>query len=319
MLAKTLHTVQMPIDPLLELILLLRPRAALFGAGLDAAGDWGVSFRRRDDLLFCWIERGECQLTRPDCAPLTIRRGDFVLIRTVTPFALTSDAGVKPVDSETAVAATGHVRLSVGSGIDRPVTLHAGKITFDTANEDLLSPLLPHLVHLAASDTSLGRVRALLTLNEAEARQPGPASAFIIVRLVELILVEILRCKPLQVGDAQTGLLTGLADAVTSRALAAMHRDVAHDWTVGELASLCGVSRSSFASRFRKIVGTAPIDYLLQWRMALAKDALSRGEMTSAELAFVIGFKSPSAFSTAFTRAVGCSPKRFANRAASDA
>ena len=184
------------------------------------------------DLLFCWIECGECQLTRPDCAPLTIRKGDFVLIRTVAPFALTSDAGVEPVDSETAVAATGHVRLSVGSGIDRPVTLHAGKITFDTANEDLLSPLLPHLVHLAASDTSLGRVRALLTLNEAEARQPGPASAFIIVRLVELILVEILRCKPLQVGAAQTGLLAGLADAVTSRALAAMHRDVAHDWTV---------------------------------------------------------------------------------------
>ncbi len=288
----------------------------MFGGGLDASGAWAVSFRKRDDLLFCWIERGECRLTRPHCAPLQICQGDFVLIRTVTPFTLTSDVSIEPIDSETAVATTGNVRLTLGAGGDRPVTLHAGKFAFDTANEDLLSGLLPPLVHLAACDTSLGRVRALLTMNEMEAREPGPASAFIIVRLVELILVEILRTKRSQADEATTGLLAGLNDPVTACALAAMHRDVAHDWTVGELAKLCGVSRSTFATRFRTIVGTAPIDYLLHWRMALAKDALRCGERSSGEIAYAIGFKSPSAFSTAFTRAVGCSPKRFAGNAA---
>lgn len=314
---ESLHSVQTAMDPLLDLIGLLRPCAALFGAGVDAAGDWAVAFHKRDDLLFCWIESGACLLLRPGCAPLRVEQGDFVLIRTVTPFTLASDESVAPIDSEAAVAASGDVRLKVGSGRDRPITLHAGKITFDTANEDLLAPLLPPMVHLAAGDTSLGRVRALLTLNEMEAREPGPASAFIVLRLVELILVEVLRTKQPRIEGEMTGLLAGLADPVASRALGAMHRDVAHEWTVGELARLCGVSRSTFAARFRKVVGTGPIDYLLHWRIALAKDALRIGAMRSSEIAFAIGFQSPSAFSTAFTRAVGCSPKRFMGRTAS--
>jgi AraC-like DNA-binding protein len=302
------------MDPLLDLIRLLRPRAALFGAGLDASGAWGLSFRKRDDLLFCWIERGECLLVRPDSAPVPLRPGDFALILTSTPFTLTSDATVQPVDSETAVAEARNVRLTLGQGQDRPITLHAGKFIFDPANENLLAGLLPPLVHIASDDASLEPVRSLLTMNEREARHPGPASAFIIVRLVELILVEILRTKQLRLGQDDTGLLAGLADPVTARALAAMHRDVAQDWTVGTLARLCGVSRSAFATRFRNIVGTAPIEYLLQWRIALAKEELTRGAKSVGEIAFAIGFQSSSAFSTAFTRAVGCSPTRFARQ-----
>jgi AraC-like DNA-binding protein len=91
-----------------------------------------------------------------------------------------------------------------------------------------------------------------------------------------------------------------------------MHRDVTHDWTVSILARLCGVSRSTLAVRFREIVGMGPIEYLQRWRMALAKDELRRGTKSIGEIALAIGFQSSSAFSTAFTRAVGCSPKRFA-------
>lgn len=300
------------MDPFLDLIRLLRPRAALFGAGLDAFGQWGVSFRARNDLLFCWIERGECQLIRPDRVPLLLRQGDFVLVFTSSPFTLASDPSVDPIDSETAVARTKNVRLTLGSGEARPVTLHAGKFLFDTANDDLLAGLLPPLRHIAADDASLGPLHTLLTLNEREARQPGPASEFIIVRLVELILVEILRTGQPWLGGKDAGLLAGLADPVTARALTAMHRDVTHDWTVGELARLCGVSRSAFSDKFQTVVGTAPIRYLLHWRMALAKDELRRGALSVSEIAYSIGFQSSSAFSTAFKRAVGCSPKFFA-------
>jgi AraC-like DNA-binding protein len=300
------------MDPLLDLIRLLRPRATLFGGGLDAFGQWGVSFRKRDDLLFCWIERGECLLVRPGCAPVLIQQGDFALVYTSTPFTLTSDASIEPIDSEAAVAATKKPRLKLGSGRARPVTLHAGKFLVDKANEGLLASLLPPLIHIDSRDASLSRVRSLLTMNEMEARQPGPASEFVIARLVELILVEILRTNRLRVGEEFRGLLAGLADPVTARALAAMHRDVARGWTVDELAKLCAVSRSTFAVKFRSVVGVAPIEYLLNWRMALAKDELSRGTKGVGEIAFAIGFQSSSAFTTAFTRAVGCSPRRFA-------
>lgn len=305
------------MDPFLDLIRLLRPRATLLGGGLKAFGRWALSFRKRDDLLFCWIERGECQLIRPDSAPLRLRTGDFVLIRTSTPFTLASDTSVAPVDSETAVAATKNHRLKLGEGTEHPVTLHAGKFVFDTANEDLLMGLLPSLVHLARDDASSDRVRSLLAMNEMESRSPGPGSEFIIVRLVELLLVEILRSKTLVLDQQPTGLLAGLADPVTAKALSAMHKDVAYGWTVGNLARLCAVSRSTFASRFRSIVGIGPIEYLQRWRMALAKDALRMGTRSIGEIASSIGFLSQSAFSTAFTRAAGCSPRQFATAAVS--
>jgi AraC-like DNA-binding protein len=204
--------------------------------------------------------------------------------------------------------------MKLGEGTDSPVTLHGGRFVFDTANEDLLTGLLPTMVHVAAGDKSSWRVRVLLRINEAESLQPEIGSKFMIARLMELVLFEILRDKSPAANQEQSGLLAGLADPITARALSAMHGNVAHDWTVGDIARLSGVSRSTLAGRFRKIVGTGPIEYLLHWRMALAKDELRRGTRSIGEIALAIGFRSSSAFSTAFTRAVGCSPKRFVAR-----
>src|SRR3954466_12542979 len=117
----------MDIDPLLDLMRVLRPRAALFGGGFDAFGDWALGFRQRDDLLFCWIERGHCHLIRAGWPPVVLQTGDFALIHTSAPFVLASDESVAPLDSETVVAATGRSRLRLGSGGDRAVALRAGK------------------------------------------------------------------------------------------------------------------------------------------------------------------------------------------------
>ncbi len=303
------------MDPFLDIIRLLRPSASLMGGGLDAVGDWSLGFRKRDDLLFCWLERGACQLLRQDHPPVDMQPGDFVLVRTASAFRLASDAAIDPVDSEAAVTAAKGKRLRLGTGSDRAVTLHAGKFAFDSANEDLLTGLLPPFVHIAAAETSLDRLHLLLKMSEAEARQPGPASAFIIVRLIELILVEILRTRMPSAADGHQGLLCGLAEPKIAKALSAMHREVAQDWTVATLAKLCGVSRSAFATRFRKVVGVGPIQYLLDWRMALAKDELRGGRRSISEIGFSVGFQSASAFSTAFSRSVGCSPRQFADRA----
>jgi len=189
----------------------------------------------------------------------------------------------------------------------------------DKANEDCLGTLLPSLVHIKADDESLNRVHSLLAMSEKEARQPGPASEFGITRLIELILVQILRTGRSENEETSRGLVAGLANPMIAPALAAMHRDVARSWTVGELAKICAMFRSTFALKFRSIVGTAPIDYLLNWRMILAKDALSRGTKSVSGTAFSIGFQSSSAFTTAFTRAAGCSPTRFAERISSAA
>ncbi|WP_368517970.1 AraC family transcriptional regulator [Rhizobium sp.] len=305
------------MDPFLDLIRLLRPRAALLGRGLDAAGDWGLSFPALGDLLFFWLEEGDCLLIRPGCAPLPLKTGDFALVRTTLPFALASSLEEEPLDSVAAVAAKREGRLKLGSGHERPISLRMGKFLFSTANEDLVAGLLPPIVQIPSPSPRLHRLHNLLTLMETEGRDPGPASEFIILRLVELALVEILRMPasvlPEQAVDpANRGLLAGLRDPVTSKAIRAMHENVAHEWTVESLAKLCGVSRSALATRFQSLVGIGPISYLLRWRMALAKEALKSGTARVEEIAFSIGYKSASAFSTAFTRAVGCSPSRFA-------
>ena len=299
------------VDPFLDLIRLLRPRATLWG-GIEGHGRWSVSFRKRDDLLFCWLARGECQLIRPNAPPILLRADDFVLVRTTIGFILASDPAITPEDSETVVAATGRTILSVGEGSDMPVTLQGGRFVFDTANEGLLSGLLPSLVHIGSGDTSSWRIRSLLRMNQAESTCPGAGSEFITRRLMELILVEILRSGPVGADQGHSGLLAGLGDPVTARALTAMHENVAKDWTLASLSRLCGVSRSTFSTRFRGIVGMAPMEYLQHWRMALAKDELRRGTKSIGEIGLAIGFQSPSAFSTAFTRFVGLSPKQFA-------
>lgn len=304
------------MDPFLDIVRLLRPRAALLGRGMDAAGDWGLSFPALGDLLFFWIEDGTCQLIRPGCDPSWLEKGDFVLLRTTLPFTLTSSQEVEPLDSIAAVAAKQEGRLKLGSGQERPISLHMGKFLFSAANEDLLTGLLPSIVQIPSRSPKLHRLQNLLTLMESEGRDPGAASEFIIVRLVELALVEILRTPtlgfPETANPANRGLLAGLRDPIAAKAIRAMHENVGREWTVNSLARLCGVSRSAFATRFRDIVGIGPISYLLRWRMALAKEGLKSGTARVEEIAFSVGYKSASAFSTAFTRAVGCSPSRFA-------
>ena len=298
-------------DPFVDLIRLLRPRATLWRR-IEGYGRWGVSFKQHDDLLFCWVGRGGCQLVRAGLPALALAAGDFVLIRTSAPFTLTSDPAAKALDSERAFARPDTLVLKVGAGKRRPVTLHGGRFVFDTANENLLTSLLPPVVHVPAADVSMGRIHALLQMNAAESARPRPGGEFVIGRLMELILVELLRTESLRAENQAPGLLAGLADAATAPALRAMHGDVAHHWTVAELARLVGLSRSAFALRFRAMVGTGPIEYLLDWRMVRAKDELRQGTRTITEIAFAVGFQSASAFSTAFSRAVGSPPRAFA-------
>ena len=132
-------------------------------------------------------------------------------------------------------------------------------------------------------------------------------------RLIEVMLIETLR-REAEAWSAHTGVLGGLADPRLAAALADIHADVRRGWTVAELARRSGMSRSVFARRFSEAVGAAPVEYLLNWRMALSKDALLHGRGTLEEVAAEVGYKSASAFSTAFSRRVGCPPGDYAAR-----
>ena len=83
-------------------------------------------------------------------------------------------------------------------------------------------------------------------------------------------------------------------------------------WTVAQLAKTAALSRSAFFERFTRTVGLPPMEYLLAWRMAVAKDLLRRHDVGLAEVAERVGYGSASTFSTAFSRHVGQPPGRYA-------
>ncbi len=130
------------------------------------------------------------------------------------------------------------------------------------------------------------------------------------MRLVEILLIEALRSTSTE--NAPAGLLRGLADTRLVPAIRQVHAHPAKPWTVPQLAKAAALSRSAFFDRFTRTVGLAPMEYLLTWRMALARDLLRREDLGMAEVAERVGYSSASTFSTAFTRHVGLPPSHYA-------
>ena len=177
--------------------------------------------------------------------------------------------------------------------------------------------LLPSLVHVPRGGARSDRVRALLAMIEAEDAELDPWSASVSPRLLELLLIELLRERR-RPAELAPSLLAGMCDPVVSRALMALHGDIARSWTLEALAKSCGRSRSAFNQRFGAALGMAPMTYLQSIRMAVAKEELRRRHRGVAEIALLVGFQSSSAFSAAFARNAGCSPTAYAARSAAE-
>jgi AraC-like DNA-binding protein len=151
-------------------------------------------------------------------------------------------------------------------------------------------------------------VRANLeyALQQAEASPLGPDA--IPTRLPELLLIEALRLHLATAPAIDTGWVAALRDPILSPALAALHGDPPHKWTVPELAAASAVSRSMLDARFREVLGRSPMRYLTDWRMHLAQDLLATTDLGVAAVARRVGYEAEEAFSRAFKRAHSRSP-----------
>lgn len=299
-------------DPLSEVISLLRPQAP-YSKLVEASGPFRV---RRDDVdkvFYCVLLSGRASLEVDGKAPAELGSGDFVLIPAVSPFTLFSlDPSPPPgLVSRPVVGDDGIVRIGV---LQRPADaqLLIGYCSFASPDADLLLSLLPDRV-IARGE---GRLATLAGLVRDEARANRPARDVVIEHLLQVLLIEALRSSTQS--EASAGLLRGLADARIACALRAIHAAPQQAWSVPQLANEAGLSRSAFFTRFNRIVGAAPMGYLLSWRMTLAKHMLRSGRHAIAEISETIGYGSASAFSTAFTRHVGQPPARYAKAAAEE-
>jgi AraC-like DNA-binding protein len=143
-----------------------------------------------------------------------------------------------------------------------------------------------------------------------ETRQSRPGRELVLERLLEVLLIEALRCGA-DTASAPS-VARGLSDNRLVAALRAVHAQPGHGWTVADLAAEAAMSRSAFFARFTRVVGLPPMEYLIAWRMALAKRLLRSRDYGIEQVAARVGYGSASTFSTAFARHVGMSPMRCA-------
>jgi AraC-like DNA-binding protein len=294
------------VDPLSQVIALLRPRA-VFTKGISGAGRWGVRYSDFGQPSFCAVLEGGCLLAVDNQRAVTLEAGDFVLLPATPSFTISGFDAVKPllIDPKVAASQKGEVRHGRRGG--RPdVRLLGGYFAFESPDAALLVSLLPALLHVRGVE----RLSLLVKLVGEESGEKRSGRDLVLTRLIELLLIESLRSKPGE--NTPPGLLRGLADARLAAAVRYMHGDPARSWTVAQLATKVALSRSAFFERFTRAVGVPPMEYLLAWRMALAKDLLRREDLELDEVAERVGYGSASTFSTAFARYVGQPPRRYA-------
>ncbi|MBS1183582.1 MAG: AraC family transcriptional regulator [Proteobacteria bacterium] len=293
------------VDPLTEVVTLLQPIASLSKL-VSGAGPWRVRRAEAGRPFYCAVLDGACRLAVDDHPPMILERGDFVLIPSVNDFA-TSSLEPPPEGIVTTPVEVGprHYRMGRQSG-PPDIRMVVGYCTFGSTDTALLLSLLPRLVQVRGEP----RLSTLVELVDDEARAARPARDVILTRLVEILLIEALRAMGRE--STSPGLIRGLADERLAVALRRLHENPTRPWTVPDLAKEAGLSRSVFFERFRRVVGVAPMEYLLAWRMALAKDMLRREDGGVAQVAERVGYASASTFTIAFSRHVGTPPARFA-------
>lgn len=294
------------IDPLAEVVSLLQPRAR-FSKVVGAAGAWRVRRAESGQPFYCVVMDGACRLAVGEQEPLSLCRGDFVLIPSAHGFAMSSIEPMTPgaAESEPAALPNGEFRLGRQNG-PPDVQLLIGHCAFDSPDAALLVSLLPQLVHVRGER----RLSTIVELVGDESRARRPARDVVLARLLEVLMIEALRSAAHTA--ASPGLLRGLADERLAVAIRHMHASMTRTWTVAQLAKEAALSRSAFFERFSRAVGVAPMEYLLAWRMAWAKHLLRGKEGGVAEVARRVGYGSASAFSVAFARHVGLPPMRYA-------
>ncbi|MFM2643516.1 AraC family transcriptional regulator [Vibrio chagasii] len=291
-------------DPLSDIFALLKP--VVIQAKLsEASGSFRV--RREDvkDIYYCMVLEGTICFDVDGLEPQVLQAGDFALLPSSNFYTVSSYP--PPKDSSLLTYPRldddGIYRLGTGDTPLRAKQL-LGYCSFSNPDELLLS-ILPKMLVVRGES----RLMTLGSMIRDELFSKRPAYHAMTKHLLRALLIEAFRSTP-KLG-VETGLLNGLSDHHIGLALNAIHNNPELDWTVAKLASEVGMSRSSLFSKFGRLVGIAPMEYLFNWRMLLATDRLKGTTMSVEEIALQIGYSSSSAFSTAFTRCYNTSPSAY--------
>ncbi|MET0790595.1 MAG: AraC family transcriptional regulator [Polyangiaceae bacterium] len=296
------------MDSLSQLIGSLRLRDAFY-TRFEASAPWGHRVTHRGQIKFVLVARGTCWVrTAALPEPLELQTGDLFLVLDGAEYSVSERRGSRCVECQDLESLRQSFLIRYGGG---GTTTTLVSVALQLADDDAgtLVGALPPFIHLRVESKRSGSLHALTELLRDEI-QEELGSLPIVRRLAEALFISAVRYYVQQSELPKHGLLAAIADPQLRRALSEMHEDLAHPWTVETLAARSGMSRASFAAKFRSKTGNTPLDYLTKQRIALARTLL-REELPIAEIASRVGYESQISFARAFGRIVGTTPGAF--------
>jgi AraC-like DNA-binding protein len=281
------------MDPLSDILSIVKPRS-VFAARLEAGGKWCLRSPALDNLRFGAVIAGGCWLAVEDAPPVYLEAGDSYFLTDGQPYRVGSDLGAPAIEMNDLIAGlvNGVAKLSqVPDAI-----LLGGRFSLDATNRSILFEGLPPVILVRAGSEQASVQKWVLERLAAELLKDEAGVSAMVANLAELLLVQTLR-DAMSSGSLPSGWLAALGDPKIGRSLKIIHGDPIRRWTLDSLARAVGMSRSTFALRFKAVVGTSPLDYLQRWRLRLAGRDLVKHNASISEIRYIYGYASESAFS----------------------
>lgn len=298
-------------DPLSSVLSLLRVDGTL-SVQMEFGGDWAFDCEPVQHIKFGLVVKGGFWIEVDD-RRVPLSAGDCYLLSGTGRYRIGTDLDLPALDAHRRFAADeagiAVARYGAPEGEAETVVI-SSRFTFEPGSAGLLLEWLPPLIHLKADPRAASALQMVQALLAEEIMHRRVGSAMMADRLAQIVLIQVLRAYLDSNPERPTGWLGAMGEPGLGAALRLIHAEPSRPWTLVELAKAAGMSRSSFALRFKDRVGVAPMAYMARWRMHVAARALG-GDRTVASVAHELGYASESAFSTAFKRIMGIRPSSY--------
>jgi len=265
-------------------------------------------------VVYHFVMEGTARVGLGDDADVELAPGDIVVFPHGDSHQLSAGGATIPVESAALLKRIANGDMSpMQAGGGGPVTRFVcGYLTLDPLLSGPILESLPAMlkVNVRADRAGQWLEQSILHLLE-EAASDRAGSDAMLAKLSEALFVDTVRRHVASLSDQSTGWLSAARDPVVGKSLALLHKRPAHPWTVAELATAVGVSRSALVDRFTRFLAEPPIAYLTGWRLRLAAQALTSSSKGIADVAASVGYESEAAFNRAFKRTFGVPPARY--------
>lgn len=302
----------MELDTLSSVLMRLRPKTS-FQTAFDAGGKWTIAVPPHKGIKIHTVLKGHCWLSvADDQVPQELREGDCYLLPRGCAFVLFSHLpGPDTLPAEQVVERIVDGVTTYNGGGDCIVS--GLYFDFEGSLSEVIFGSLPAVIIVPATTSQSAELTTNIQRFAAEFHGSEIGRSLIMYQLAPIVLLDIIRTYVTD-NPENTSWFGALTDQCLSQALNLMHHNYAQRWTLDQLATAAGVSRSKLADRFKSQVGISPMEYLSRWRMEIARELLENGESSISKVAQLVGYESESAFSTAFKRVLNHRPGHFIRR-----